>query len=188
MVGKRGTLEERFWTKVQQTEGCWLWTASKNNKGYGKLTLSSGQKKLAHRVSYEIAYGKISDSICVLHKCDTPLCVRPDHLFLGTKADNNADMKVKGRTHGVLTKRQIYLCETSPKSAHQLAKEWGVDKGTILRRRTWKYKHKGEVLTDEQVRMCRSSSKSACSLARELGVNHHVILDLRHGRTYRHVI
>lgn len=188
MVGKRAPLAERFWAKVRKTESCWLWTGCANNKGYALIRPSGTEpKKLVHRISYIMAYGPISDAVCVLHRCDTPLCVRPDHLFLGTKADNNQDMKTKGRYHSVLTKRQEALCESSPKSAKQLAREWGVDKGVILRRRSWVYEHRNEVLSDTQVRMCRRSKKSACQIARELGVSHHVILDIRHGRTYRGV-
>jgi hypothetical protein len=100
MVGKRGSLEERFWPKVLKKEPneCWLWQANKNNMGYGMIRFGGKiDKVLAHRVSYFLRNGPISDEICVLHRCDTPACVNPDHLFLGTKKDNNDDMTRKGR-------------------------------------------------------------------------------------------
>lgn len=82
--------------------GCWLWTGITNNKGYGQMHIYCRDKKgpikrLAHRISYEELVGPIPDGLCVLHKCDVPLCVNPRHLWLGTKADNNRDMKEKGR-------------------------------------------------------------------------------------------
>lgn len=92
---------KRFWSKVKKTSGCWLWTASKRNKGYGAFVWAGDDGRIiqgrAHRFSYEIAYGSIDPGMCVLHRCDTPACVRPSHLFVGSKAENNRDMVVKGR-------------------------------------------------------------------------------------------
>lgn len=80
---------------------CWLWTGGKGGNGYGYLAVD-GKTVSAHRVSYEMHNGPIPDDdsyhgMCVCHKCDTPLCVRPDHLFLGTIKDNADDMLAKGR-------------------------------------------------------------------------------------------
>lgn len=87
---------ESFWSKVDKTETCWLWTKSKYRHGYGCFC-AMGTRHKAHRVSYEIAYGKIKDGLFVCHKCDNPSCVNPDHLFLGTHKDNALDMVNKGR-------------------------------------------------------------------------------------------
>ena len=90
---------ERFYAKISMPDdpdGCWIWTAGKSGKGYGHFSLY-GKKVLAHRVVYANNVGPIPDGLCVLHKCDTPACVNLTHLFLGTKADNNADMIGKGR-------------------------------------------------------------------------------------------
>jgi hypothetical protein len=90
----------RFWSKVQQTSTCWLWTASLRHKGYGAFVWSEDGRRIqgrAHRFSWMLHYGTIPPSLSVLHHCDTPACVRPDHLWLGTKAQNNADMVTKGR-------------------------------------------------------------------------------------------
>lgn len=91
----------RFWDKVVKTDACWLWTASTRTKGYGAFVWTKPDGGVvqgrAHRFAWELANGPIPESMCVLHRCDVPACVRPDHLFLGTKADNNADMVSKGR-------------------------------------------------------------------------------------------
>ena len=86
---------ERFWEKVNKTDKCWLWTGGKASDGYGSFNYDGGQR--AHRFSWELHFGKIPSGLLVLHHCDTPGCVRPDHLFLGTQADNAKDMWRKGR-------------------------------------------------------------------------------------------
>lgn len=97
-------LEQRFWPKVQKSDGCWLWIAGGDGStGYGRIREGSKTKPtlLAHRVAWELTFGPIPDDLWVLHKCDTPRCVRPDHLFLGTSGENNNDMAAKGRAaHG----------------------------------------------------------------------------------------
>lgn len=86
----------RFWDKVAKSDGCWLWTAGHSN-GYGMLVIN-GANKLAHRVAYALTYGPDSlGALHVLHRCDNPQCVRPDHLWLGTPKQNSDDMIAKGR-------------------------------------------------------------------------------------------
>ena len=87
---------EQFWAHVRKSDGCWLWTGYVDHRGYGRLTWRGQNYRLAHRVSYELAHADPA-GLCVCHRCDNPLCVRPEHLFLGTRADNNRDMVAKGR-------------------------------------------------------------------------------------------
>lgn len=86
----------RFWDYCNKTESCWLWTASVINTGYGCFRVHR-KTILAHRFSYELAFGTIPNGLFVCHRCDTPKCVLPDHLFLGTVADNIQDCINKGR-------------------------------------------------------------------------------------------
>lgn len=78
---------------------CDEWSGGTDSKGYGKRAWN-GKTAASHRVAWEISNGLIPDGLCVLHKCDNPLCVRVDHLFLGTQSDNMRDMVSKGRNHG----------------------------------------------------------------------------------------
>jgi HNH endonuclease len=99
-MGSRVPLSLRFWAKVnRQPHGCWLWTgATAGHMGYGTIGAGGGTKLVAHRLSWELHHRKpIPDGMLVCHHCDTPRCVRPDHLFLGTHDDNMLDAAVKGR-------------------------------------------------------------------------------------------
>lgn len=85
-----------FWSQVHFGPSCWEWMGCKGTDGYGHRR-HEGKVTKAHRLSWEEINGPIPPDILVLHRCDNPPCVRPDHLFLGTKADNAVDMCTKGR-------------------------------------------------------------------------------------------
>ena len=93
------SLEARLWTKidVRGPDECWLWRHAKDSKGYGHIYISNERKEQAHRVVYRLVCGEIPPGMCVCHRCDTPACCNPDHLFLGTILDNMMDKIAKGR-------------------------------------------------------------------------------------------
>lgn len=139
-IGK--TLEERFWLNVLERpeEGCWLFEGL-GEDGYGRIYTGASppeglppkKTQKAHRVSWILHNGPISDTaLLVLHKCDTPACIRPSHLFLGTNQDNMTDMSMKKRgknsqrTHCVngheFTKANTYLSFVQGKAGNTLEK------------------------------------------------------------------
>lgn len=143
----------RFWEKVVKTEGCWLWTGkSFSSYGYGLLHIRGRGMVRAHRLSWEIHHGLIPDGLWVLHHCDVPRCVRPDHLFLGTHADNMADAHRKGRlvcgqrhSRTLLNPEKVLQIRADIASGMtytQVANKFGVSRGAIQRvidRRNWKH-------------------------------------------------
>lgn len=90
------TEEQRFWARVEKSDGCWLWTGAQHFRGYGATTPIRGHTR-AHRVSWVLTNGLIPDGAGVLHRCDTPLCVNPAHLYLGSQRQNLADCVARGR-------------------------------------------------------------------------------------------
>jgi hypothetical protein len=92
----RKPIAPRFYKNIVKTNSCWEWIGTRHGQGYGQIK-SNGLTLKTHRVSWELYYGKIPEGLCVLHKCDNPCCVNPEHLFLGTYKDNAVDMGQKKR-------------------------------------------------------------------------------------------
>ncbi len=150
------SLQERFDEKYQIVEpgGCWLWTASLFQTGYGKIGRGSrtdDTKRVdgAHRVSWELHRGPIPSGIQVLHRCDVRCCVNPAHLFLGTQGDNIRDMMAKrrgptGEAHGSakLTDAQVIEIRAlgGTMSQRKIGERFGVTQSNIsaiVRKKTW---------------------------------------------------
>jgi len=140
------TLEERFWSMVTRGPGCWLYRKQRSSDGYGVFKMN-GRSVRAHRFSWELANGPIPDGLWVLHRCDTPRCVRPDHLFLGTPRDNVQDAIRKGRRRyepargeqngsaklsvAQVREARVRVAVGEPKAS--VARDFGVHPTTILR-------------------------------------------------------
>ena len=92
-----GGPEARFWARVRKTDSCWLWTGARSDHGYGVLRPQAAPQVRVHRLSWAMHRGPIPEGLHVLHRCDVRSCVNPDHLFLGSQADNMADMWAKQR-------------------------------------------------------------------------------------------
>ena len=144
-----------FWGKVEKSEGCWLWRGNLSDRAYGRFSVGGGRWRLAHRVMWELTNGPIPAGLFLCHRCDTPACVNPAHLFLGTHADNMADRGAKGRQlkgerhhKARLTAAQVaeirarygegnpprrQKAGTGTVSVRDLAKEYGVHPSTVHR-------------------------------------------------------
>lgn len=162
---RRLTPAIRFWAKVNQDGPvpshapelgqCWVWTGATTEFGYGKLR-SEKIWYAAHRRSFEMAHGVVPQGMLVCHRCDTPACVRPDHLFLGTAQQNTRDMHAKGRaalagakgeanSHAKLLDEQVLAIRQrfdDGEMIRALAIEFGLTRSAIsdiVNGRTWKH-------------------------------------------------
>ncbi len=133
----KDTLKERLLEKTHITDGCWLWTGSKNKKGYGGIGAMDRKKLLTHRASWIIHYGQIPPGKQVLHTCDNTSCIKPAHLFLGTNSDNRQDMVNKKRQMHKLSPRDIInikkLIKTTTITYSKIAEMFDVCRSTIDR-------------------------------------------------------
>jgi hypothetical protein len=150
--GERIPLIKRFHSKYEINEdGCWIWTSATWDNGAGNaypvIWIGDGKTDYAHRVSYEMHHGEIPDGYCVCHKCDTPLCVNPEHLFAGTYKENQQDAVRKGRkasgerNGGAKVSRETVEKIRRTEGTHRgLAEMFGLSKtqvGRILRGESW---------------------------------------------------
>lgn len=143
MTRKVTPLATRFWGKVHVTPNCWLWSASVTGSGYGQIGLG---RKLdgrgdSHRIAWLLCNGPIPDGQQVLHKCDNKRCVNPDHLYLGTNAQNMQDALQRGQkprgskcSFAKLTDNQVAEIRATTGISHQkLSENYGVSRVTITR-------------------------------------------------------
>ncbi len=132
------TMEERFWARVNKKSinSCWLWNGARTQDGYGTLGIKgmNGKMVYAHRFSFELHCIQIPKGMCVCHSCDTPSCVNPSHLFLGTPRDNIQNASSKHRMLGPrkLTTEQVTEIKMDSISTQAaLAMRYGVTRQNI---------------------------------------------------------
>jgi hypothetical protein len=207
--------EERFWLQVRKSDDCWIWIGAKDRDGYGifKGDCNGVTYNKAHRFSYVLHNGEVG-RLSVLHRCDNPPCVNPDHLFAGTTADNMRDKIQKGRARAArgeeagpskLTEDDVLAILNDPRPYASIAADHGVASSTIAslkNRRAWRHlstpiakgSHRGvhrrgasNLLTEQDVREIRSSSESGAHLAGRYGVSQQTICDIRKRRSWKHV-
>lgn len=161
-VHHKSPVVNRFWAKVSKDGPrhpvlgkCWLWVGGSSG-GYGSI-FSAGRKQKVHRYAYKLLVGDVADNICVLHRCDNPSCVNPEHLFLGTQQDNIADMVSKNRQTGAVGERngntkltedqvrevrRLYRYKSRTHGIYALAERFGVSDSTIhfiVQGKRWKH-------------------------------------------------
>ena len=157
----------RLMSKVSFADECWLWSGSRNAKGYGGMFFR-GKVWKAHRVSYTLFCGEIPSGLCVCHHCDTPACVNPSHLFLGHATANMKDMVRKGRAVGITSAQDHFRSGRAPfgeaSSGHKLSES---DAMSIINRAAL-----GELTS---------------SIASQMNVQRSTIQRILRGETWRHL-
>jgi hypothetical protein len=205
---------ELFWKKVDKTPGqgprgnCWLWIGAKNSDGYGNLGWRhEGQNRplAAHRVAYWIEHGKQPDGF-VMHACDVPSCVNPDHLLLGTHADNMRDRVQKGRGGGHLRRGQANGRHTKPERTcrgerwHQLHDKPEIRSNKLAARMKFLRENPDKILCGEQnprakltvadvrtIRSLRADGLSLSKIGKVFGISKTQVSFIEKRRSWAHV-
>lgn len=204
-------IADRFWPKVNkdgpvpahrpELGPCWLWTAGRTQEGYGHFRISrDGRwiKTTAHRVAFELTYGPLDEGLFACHHCDTPPCVRPDHLFVGPPGDNSRDAARKGRLatgerHGSQTHpERVARGDRNGARTHPERLPYGDRAGA----RKYPERYRGERnamarLTEDEVRQIRliaaSGQMTQAQMAKHFGVGQATICRAATGRSWSHV-
>lgn len=173
---------DRFWSHVKKTPGCWEWESARlSSGGYGAFRIL-GKTIRSHRFSWAIANGSDPGPLCVLHECDNPPCVNPEHLRIGTIAENNADRERKGRgTHPNPARGTRNGAYTHPERVLRGDSHWSRKRPELVKR--------GEdngfsKLTKLDVEEIRSSGRTGREMARKFNVTEAAISAIRRRKTW----
>lgn len=163
------TLADALWSKVARKgpDDCWLWTGAILRKGYGGLSYRN-KKYRVHRASWEVHHGPILGDLMVLHSCDTPACVNPAHLFLGTHQDNMDDMVAKERSPRGLRHGAYTHPERLPRGEANKNSKWTANQ--IL-----------------EMRRLHAAGMSQREIARKFGSGRNWVRQIVNGKAWRHL-
>lgn len=191
----------RFWANVDKSGDCWIWKGHKIERGYGLVHVGKFGNILTHRISWHLAHGPIPSGMFVLHNCpggDNPSCVRPDHLWLGTRIENNADRVKKGRSAvgeslSKLTEAQVLEAHArwaNGEPQKNIAKDLGISRNNLsvlLCGHTWKHLGITPIIRDRSWRNSQiSGEKSPRSKMTEANVRD-AFAQHRAGRPKAHI-
>lgn len=152
---------ERFVKFTRYENGCWIWTGARRTSGYGVFKLN-GKAESAHRVSYKLFKGDIPPGVFVCHTCDNPICVNPDHLFLGTASDNMMDAQSKGR---LVIPEGIRFKKGHIPNFTTITKEQAV-----------------------QVKLMIKKGMRNKDISEITGINYQTIVDIKRGKSFRNIV
>lgn len=184
----------------EPNSGCWLWTGHLGSDGYPRLFWDRHHQR-GNRISYEMHKGPIPAGLFVCHKCDTPSCVNPDHLFLGTSEDNFADMRRKKRNprgtasgSAKLTDQQVLEIRLDNRTVTEISADYAVTAvliGKIKRREIWQHLA-GDIvqarkwkLTSDQVAIIRSASGRYADIGATFGVTGTMVGYIKRGHSWK---
>jgi HNH endonuclease len=195
-------LEEYF--IPEPNSGCWLWLGAVDQDQYGIGWDTELKRNMrAHRMVYEILVGPIPSDKKLLHRCDNPCCVNPDHMTIGTTAENNADMREKGRhafgiRHGMnkLSEQEVIAIREAEGTHQEISNRFGISKATVTHiknGRLWKnlegleYEKAGNAawrLSREQVQAIRDSDGTQRTIAEEFGISPSLVSRIKSGQRH----